>query len=890
MANEDGSVKIKVDLDITDVAAGVKDIGAQMKKAGDAADRLGKAVGGSLSGSQWGYDQDGAEILDRFQEDMKASARAVGEGLSEMTRHGGETAASLSELRAALTDVKLSLSTAFAPVLSAAVPLLLKLCGAVVKAANYVAMFFAVMSGKNSYKRFVAAQDAITDSVAGTGAAAKKTARNLSGLDELNIWQENKGGSGRGGGGGAGSDNGPETEEVEIGQVSSFLIKLRDILFEWDDLNPELIAEKILTGLCAAAGGIIGYTLGGPLGGVAGLTMGALLGVKLSDITFNGDGKINKEEGAKLVIAAALGLLGGVAGAMAGGPVGAAIGFTIGAGVSVKIGKALFNGDGKLDKTEVTKLILTALGGLIGGVLGFVIGGPLGAAIGFAVGAAITVALSGAVMEKGADLKEWVKEKVIGLVQKAVDAYHAVVEFGAKVINNAKEWWSSVKTWWGEKVGAVEEFATGVKNGAAAWWSSVKTWWSGKVGAVEEFATGVKNSATTWWGNVKTWWNGKVGAVRSFATGVRNSATTWWGNVKTWWSGKVGAVRSFTTSVRNNAYTWWSSVKGWWRGRVGAVQSFTTSVRNNASTWWSSVKGWWKGRVGAVQSFTTSVRNNASTWWSSVKGWWKGRVGAVQSFTTSVRNNASTWWNDVKTWWNKKSEGGVTVTAKVTSFVDAIKDKTLNFKANITSFLGNAKEKVKRWLGLATGGIYKNGRWQPIEGYASGGRPRSARLFFANENGMPELVGRIGSSTAVMNNGQIVASVAAGVYRAVAAAMSQVGGWFRAMSARLGDIPPAIEMLSAMPERIPMPVMATGTVLPPRAVYADGPVRGLTDAVGRLRDALERRDPGQTGAAREAAYNVNVNVDGQTLFRLMLSQGRLRQLQTGGNPFVDLGG
>ena len=830
----DGSVIIKVEMETGGVQAGVDDIRAGCGRAAAAAERTGKAVTRAMA--------DGTRSMEACGEGAKRAGALVHEscgkvrdGMSAVVVQNGAATDALERMRASLSAVKLSLATAFAPVVTAAAPLLIKLSELVAKAADYVARFFAVLRGKSTYKKAVAAQDAITDSVAGTGKAAKEAARNLSGLDELNIWKEDRTGSGGGGyGGSGGGSGGVDEEDVEVGEVSDFVVRLRDILFQWDDLNPELIAEKILTGLCAAAGGIIGYTLGGPLGGMVGLTLGALLGVKLSQLTFNGDGK--------------------------------------------------------LDKTEITKMILTALGGLIGGVLGFVIGGPLGAAIGFTVGAGIGVALSNAEIKEGVSVADWVKEKVVGLVQKAVDAYHAVVEFAAGVKNNAKEWWANVKTWWGEKADSVKEFATSVANNAAAWWSNVQTWWSGKVGSVKEFATSVANNAATWWSNVQTWWKGKVGAVQSFKTAVTNSAATWWSNVQTWWKGKVGSVQSFKTAVTNSASTWWSNVKTWWKGKVGSVQSFKTAVTNSASTWWSNVKKWWSGKVGSVKSFTTSVTNGAKNWWSYVKIWWNQKVGAVKSFTTSVVNSASTWWSSVKEWWKNKSKDGVTFKAKVTSFVDAIKDKTITLSAKISNIVGNARDKFLSWLGLATGGIYKNGKWEPIAGYASGGSPRSARLFYANENGMPELVGRIGSSTAVMNNGQIVASVAAGVYQAVAAAMGQMGGWFRAMSARLGDIPPAIEMLSAMPTRIPQPVMATGTVLPPKAVYVDGPVRGLADAVEDLRSALDRQGPDRSGTGREPTYNVNLNVDGQTLCRIVLREGRSMVSRGGTNPFMELGG
>lgn len=57
-----------------------------------------------------------------------------------------------------------------------------------------------------------------------------------------------------------------------------------------------------------------------------------------------------------------------------------------------------------------------------------------------------------------------------------------------------------------------------------------------------------------------------------------------------------------------------------------------------------------------------------------------------------------------------------------------------------------------------------------LSGYAEGGFPPMGEIFMANEAG-PELVGRIGSRTAVANNNQIVEAVSRGVYEAVTAAM-----------------------------------------------------------------------------------------------------------------------
>lgn len=79
--------------------------------------------------------------------------------------------------------------------------------------------------------------------------------------------------------------------------------------------------------------------------------------------------------------------------------------------------------------------------------------------------------------------------------------------------------------------------------------------------------------------------------------------------------------------------------------------------------------------------------------------------------------------------------------------------------------------------GRANGGILVNGKWQPVNYYDGGGLPPIGQMFVARENG-PELVGNIGSHTAVMNNDQIVSSVAYGVENAMTRAMrnANIGG------------------------------------------------------------------------------------------------------------------
>ncbi len=76
---------------------------------------------------------------------------ALTDGFAQLAEQDSETKATLDGLKASLNSVKMSLATAFKPVLTAAAPYLSKLCSMLVTAMNYVAMFFSVLGGKKSY-------------------------------------------------------------------------------------------------------------------------------------------------------------------------------------------------------------------------------------------------------------------------------------------------------------------------------------------------------------------------------------------------------------------------------------------------------------------------------------------------------------------------------------------------------------------------------------------------------------------------------------------------------------------------------------------------------------------------------------------------------------------
>ena len=199
------------------------------------------------------------------------------------------------------------------------------------------------------------------------------------------------------------------------------------------------------------------------------------------------------------------------------------------------------------------------------------------------IGGFLIEGLFGGMKEWLSKIGEWCNTHIVEPFNKAMDG---VLEFAANVKNNASEWWSNVKTWWKEKVGAVSSFVTNVKNNAKDWWSNTKAWWKEKVGTVSSFVTNVKNNAKTWWSNVKSWWKEKVGSVSSFTTSVKNSSKTWWSNVKEWWSNKASDGVSLKVKLTKG----WTSIKDWIKEKVGDLTAALKITLPRIRAKWDSIE------------------------------------------------------------------------------------------------------------------------------------------------------------------------------------------------------------------------------------------------------------------------------------------------------------
>ena len=113
-------------------------------------------------------------------------------------------------------------------------------------------------------------------------------------------------------------------------------LAIKDIFFEWGDLNWEVILMKLIAGVNAIGLGVIGLVAAGPAGLALGLTAGLLFSILADATIFNFDGKVQPEELRKALYAL-LPVAGAGVGLLAGGPAGALIGLAVGTFLSLKL-------------------------------------------------------------------------------------------------------------------------------------------------------------------------------------------------------------------------------------------------------------------------------------------------------------------------------------------------------------------------------------------------------------------------------------------------------------------------------------------------------------------------------------------------------------------------
>lgn len=417
---------------------------------------------------------------------IKAITSAFSEGLKNaylfsqsISDSGHRFAEAMDTMKSASTQMKNQIGSAFIGLLTAVMPIILRLIDLVTRAANALSQFFAAFTG-NTYLKATSVMDHWADATA-TGAKAAKEWRNqLLGFDEINRLEEpNNGG---GGGGVTGLNPADMFESAQIDQ--KWLERV-----EWLKDNFEFIKGLAIAIGTAIAAWKIGrfiselFGISGNLKQVLGIATsiaGAVLLIRgFVDSIVNGVNWANLKE----MLLGTLLLAGGLA--LAFGKTAGAVGLLVGGVLLLISGLKDWISTGELS-TE-TFWALEAGIGAVSIALSLLTGSWIPLVIGAVVGLAL------AIYKYLDDIKAFIINTWTKVKEKTVSIWNACNDYLRGVWEGIK---NKVSTIFQNAKSTVIETWNGIKSGAKRIWDAI-------VEYVEGIWDGLKTTASTAFNNIK---------------------------------------------------------------------------------------------------------------------------------------------------------------------------------------------------------------------------------------------------------------------------------------------------------------------------------------------------------------------------------------------------
>lgn len=242
-------------------------------------------------------------------------------------------------------------------------------------------------------------------------------------------------------------------------------------------------------------------------------------------------------------------------------------------------------------------------------------------------------------------------------------------------------------------------------------------------------------------------------------------------------AGIVAAIATIVILVKEN-----------WESICAALVSIGEWINVNVI---QPVIGFFVGLGTKIGEIFSNLWNGIVSIWQNLSEWFRtivteplGRVFSNVSQTISSAFDSA--WRGIKS--------GVSGAMNV---VISVIESALNWVIRgINRFLSGFNKIIEwagdlvgaNWNGLKLVGEISLSR---VPTYEKGGFPRSGEMFFARENGIPEMVGRIGRRTAVANNDQIASGIAVAVRNELSGLMTDV---MMAASGSTGYGAPVVEV------------------------------------------------------------------------------------------------
>lgn len=422
----------EINKEVHTIRNGFSDLESKGRKALDSCGTSAKKSGGLLStmASRLKGILLSLFIFNWISKGFNAMVSAMKEGFRNLARYSKDYNAQMSALKSSCAQFKNSLAAAFEPIVNMAIPYLVKLINWLIKAADAIAQFMAILQGKSTYTRAKKQNIDYAKSLDTTTKSAKKA---LAAFDELNVLSE-QGGTTAGGGELTGKD---AFEEASVNpKMVEMLEKAKKLM---EIIKPLAIAIGIallawrIAGLLKDLGGLAPYlsTALGLIMLIAGAALMVYNYVKMWKDGVDWEGIVGYVSGLALAVTGLLILF---------GPVAAGIGLIVGgaAGLILALKDITENG---LNAKNMT-LLLISVGAILAGVF-ITLGGAAAVVVGAVM--AVIAAIAGVVVWAGngeealATLKDMLGK--LGTFVKSVfagdwkSAFDAIIGFAKDAVN-----------------------------------------------------------------------------------------------------------------------------------------------------------------------------------------------------------------------------------------------------------------------------------------------------------------------------------------------------------------------------------------------------------------------------------------------------------------------
>lgn len=729
---------------------------------------------------------------------------------------GGQLAASMNDATASMNYLKNSIGAAASPIINVLAPAIHVVTDAVVGLINVINQLLALLGGQTSWTRAIRNTNDYADAVSGAGGAAKEALRYLAPFDELNVLPKDSGG---GGGGGSATDYSSMFEEVtEFTQgIADFAQAIRDAVNagDWQGLG-ELLGNKVneIVGMIDWSG--IGASIGQKINAFfttkywtletinfqnIGAKVAELLSGALNNIDFEVIGR-GFVQSFTILPDMLIGFLGSLDWSAVGRSIGDWlsgafsqagdwISGTDWAGVAENIFSAIWNAVQGVDWSALVESVFRLIGASIGAVTNII----------------NTMVLDIADYFQNANgwelLKTWFSDVFFrGLAQQGINAINGMLQGLQDSINNFIDNHPKLAHWLGLDEHVELTLIPNLDPPPGTLFNEVKEAFKSKIpvkGEVTDITLGSGSSGSGGSGGFSLQGGRLRMETMAYITGYSNGMTSkpsvkslanfvdWsssgFSNLSDKWRDsknrpKVGAVANF----KDWSSSGFSALSDKWRDnknrpKISSFANFTSWDRNFASG--TSSDG--RPKMKAYANFTSWDRNFTSGTDSNGLPKFKSNANFTDrtdnvNTTFNSTANFNNRWDNISTTFNSTANivSQNIAVAKMDGYMRI--DSTANIvkTSGINHITLSATARVNQKV--ATGGVLRGDSWKPIQSFAGGGSPFGGQIFRARENGNPELVGTLHGSTAVMNNDQIVASVSAGVAKAIAGIRFQMTG------------------------------------------------------------------------------------------------------------------